>query len=419
MRSSLLTTVFLGCLLILATGCIGTKEEPAPGPAVDGIAEAELVKNNNQFAFDLYAKIRGEPGNLFVSPASISTALAMTYAGARGTTAEQMAKTLHFPADEKKLHPTLAGLNKKIQAGQGKGYEIQMANALWVQQGFGLQPAFLDTMKSHYGAGVREVDYIGGTDAACKSINGWVEQQTKERIKGLLQPSDLDKLTRLVLTNAIYFKGSWGARFPKTGTRDRPFYRKNGDFVTFPMMAQCAPFPYWESDTLQVAEFPYVGKQLSMSIFLPRSAEGLPAFEKTVTPEKIAEWSSKLSEQKINVYLPRFKVTQRLDLKESLRDMGMPLAFDSDKADFTGMTGTDPQKKLHISKVIHEAFVEINEEGTEAAGSTAVVGTAKSVKGPVEPEPPTFEANRPFLFVIRDNRSGSILFIGRLSDPTK
>jgi serpin B len=416
-----------GCILTLGFGCSVTvtpdnaKEKGKDTrPDVEGISQAELVKGNNQFAVELYARVGKEPGNLFVSPYSISTAMGMTYAGARTTTAEQMAKTLHFPADERRLHPTFAGLRKEILAGQGKGYEIQTANALWPQKGYGFRTEFTDTVRQLYNASVQEVDFVDAREPARSTINDWVAKETRDKIMGLLQPGDLTELTRLVLTNAIYFKGDWAAQFPKAGTQPRYFYRKNGDYVTTPQMAQCAEFPFWQDDTLQVAEFPYVGKHLSMVVVLPRSAEGLPAVEKTLSPEKLADWIGKLKTTKINVFLPRFKARTRLDLKEQLSALGMPVAFDRDNADFTGMTGTDPNKKLHISKVIHEAFVEINEEGTEAAGATAVIEEAKSAKGtPSVVVPPTFRADRPFLFVIRDTRSGSVLFMGRLADPSK
>jgi serpin B len=405
-------------LLLPVAACSRTNVATPDVPANNGIDPTELVKANNQFALDLYAKLTAEPGNRFFSPFSISTALGMTYAGARGTTAEEMARTLHFPPDHKRLHPTLNGLLGKIQSEQGTGYEIQLANALWLQKGFGLQAEFLDVTKTHYQAGLREVDFEGSPGDARNAINAWVDQNTKGKIKELLAPSDVSPLTRLVLANAIYFKGDWAARFPPADTHDSNFYRKNGDPVKVRLMAQCGNFAFFENDAFKMVEMPYVGKQLSMLAFVPQSAEGLPEFEKTLTPDKIASWSGQLVEQRINVYFPRFKSALRLELQNQLRSLGMVQSFDPSQADFTGMTGADPQKKLHISKVIHEALVEINEEGTEAAGATAVVVTRKG-GGSIVPEPPTFRADRPFLYMIRHNPTGSILFMGRLVDPTK
>ena len=409
----------VGCFVAFEAGCSRTTSEPEA--AVDPGDRAELARANNRFAVALYAQVRKEPGNLFLSPYSISTGLAMSYAGARGTTAEQMAKTLHFPFHSKRLHPAFAALRKELQGKQAKGYEIQSANALWLQQGFGLQAEFVEIAEKYYDGKVSEVDFVGGPEAARAAINEWVAKQTRDRIKALVQPDDLTPLTRLVLTNAIYFKGNWAAQFPKAATHNLPFYRKNGDSVKAPLMSQCATFRYWGDDTLQVAEFPYVGKRLAMMVVLPRSAECLSAIEKTLTPDQIAQWLSRLEERIINVYLPRFKAKLRLELTEPLSALGMPLVFDRDQADFTGMTGTDPQKRLHIAKVLHEAFVEVNEEGTEAAGATAVAHDKDkaAVGARHAQEPPTFRADHPFLFLIRNTRSGSIVFVGRLTDPSK
>jgi serpin B len=343
----------------------------------------------------------------------------MTFAGARGSTAEEMAKTLHFPSDEKRLHPALADLVDKIHSEQGNGYELAIANALWIQKGFDLQPSFLDTTKQHYDAGAREVDFVGDPETARNTANQWVAKQTNEKIRDLLQPGDLEPLTRLVLTNAIYFKGSWAARFPKGDTRVQFFFRSQKDEVRVPFMSQCATFPYWDGTSFSAIEFPYAGKHLSMMILLPRKIDGLPEFEKNLTIEKLKEWQGKLTEQQINVYLPRFKVSSRFHMKATLMAMGMSAAFDKERADFTGITGDDAANKLHISNVIHQAFVEVNEEGTEAAGSSGVIFEAKSGGGPAVHEPPTIYINHPFLFVIRDNRSASILFMGRVTDPSK
>lgn len=407
----LFSLLAIGLTISLAAGC-SSKE--AGGTAAP-MEEAELVQANNRFAVDLYAQLCREPGNLFFSPYSVSTALGMTYAGARGTTAEQMATTLHFPADAAKLAPAFAGLNKKLQADAGKGCEILTANDLWVQSDFGLQKAFVDTARTHYQAEVGEVDFANAAEAAATKINERVARQTKGKIDKLLQPSDLTPLTRLVLTNAVYFKGDWAAQFPKAGTLKLPFYRKNGDFVSTPLMAQSATFPFWEDKQFSIGELPYVGKRLSMVVIVPKSAEGLPEIEKSLTLGKIDEWIKQMQAQRINVYLPRFKTSFRVDLKERLSEMGMPLAFDRNQADFSGI-GADPKKKLHISKVLHEAFVEVNEEGTEAAGATAVIMEEKGDR--VVIVPPTLRADRPFLFFIRDTSSGAILFLGRVSDPT-
>jgi len=406
----------ISSLAAVGAGCSTSKKAPDPVIEENAVDTAELVAGNNRFALDLYGQLRQEPGNLFLSPYSISTCLGMTYAGAHGPTADEMAKVLHFRTDDQQLHPAFSALRKRIEDENAKGYRIDSANALWLDQGFVLEADFVATIGKYYAGQFRQVNF-GAGDAARAAINDWVAKQTRDKIKEFIQPNVLDPLlTRLVLTNAIYFKGDWASRFPKEKTQEQLFYRKKDDTVKAPLMEQHGMFPYCEYDALQVVELPYVGKQLSMVVVLPRSVEGLDAVEKSLTQEKLAEWGRTLRPKNIKVFLPRFKTTLRLDLKEQLSALGMPLAFDPGKADFTGVS----QEKLHISKVLHEAFVEVNEEGTEAAAATAVIMEKKSDAGPRGHfEPPTFRADHPFLFLIRDNRSGSILFIGRITDPTK
>ncbi|HZZ78964.1 MAG TPA: serpin family protein [Gemmataceae bacterium] len=382
-------------------------DEKIKEPAVD----AELVKNGNRFALEWYAKAKDDSRNLIISPLSATTAMGMTYSGARGQTAKEMAAILRFPPEQAKLHSGMHGLLKKMTAKRASG-ELDIANSLWAQQGFALETDFLNTVKTQYGATVREIDFKDGANAAGR-INDWVAKQTKNKIPALLEPGDLTPLTVLVLANTVYFKGNWQARFEKQATLDARFYRKPGDPVDVKMMSQLANFPYWGDNALQMIQLPYAGNQVSMLILLPGSADGLPDVEKSLTPDKLSELMAKLKEQKVNVHLPRFKARSRLDLKENLIAMGMKAAFDKDNANFTGMC---PQL-VHISKIVHEAIIEVNEEGTEAAGATAVEVEKKG------PGPgvrfPTFDANRPFLYLIRDNSTGCILFMGRLRDPSK
>lgn len=407
--------VMLALSLALAAGCTRGDGPPPALPPVDPVDEAAAVKSANQFALELYANMADEPGNLIYSPFSISTAMGMAHAGARGNTAEQMARTLHFPAKQDNLHAALAGILGKAQKSDAGGLEVRIANALWLQRGFAVEKPFTDTIKASYGAGPREVDFKGDGESARQAINRWVADETKEKIKDLLQPGDLTPLTRLVLTNAIYFKGNWAARFAKEDTRQLHFFRTSKDSVPVQMMSQCATYPFWENDSLQICAMPYAGKQVSLLVIVPRRADGLPELTKGLTADRIAEWTGKLSEQRINIYFPRFRSMLRQSLKDRLSKMGMPDAFNPDSADFSGITG---REKLHISDAIHEAVIEVNEEGSEAAGATAVIMAAKG-PGPIVVEPPSFYANRPFLFIIRDNRTGCFLFVGRMSDPTK
>jgi serpin B len=326
----------------------------------------------------------------------------MTYAGARGETADQMKKVLHFPLPQETLHPAFSALASKTKP---KECELTIANRLWGQTGYHFLDTFLTLTESAYRARLYQLDFAKQTEAARRTINDWVEDKTKQKIKELLKPGVLDRLTTLVLTNAIYFKGQWESRFKKEHTRDAPFTLLDGTKVNVPLMGQSAEFPHGRLQDLQVLELPYAGKELSMVIVLPDKADGLPAIEQSLTPSRLAAWLACCEPSTLHVTLPRFTITTPLSLADTLAKMGMPAAF-SGKADFSGMTG---KRDLFISDVIHKAFVEVNEEGTEAAAATAVVMKRAA--------PPNFTADHPFLFLIRDRRSGSILFMGRVLNP--
>jgi serpin B len=370
-----------------------------------------LTAGNNQFAVQLYQALSSEDGNLFLSPFSISSALAMTYAGARDGTAAEMSKTLQFKLDPPRLHPAFDALNRRLNdTSKPRGYQLSVANSLWAQQGFQFLPEFTDLNKKYYGAGFREVDFAGATEKARQTINGWVEEKTNNKIKELLKKGILNSLTRMVLVNAIYFKGTWAQQFDKAGTTEAPFHLDEKKEVKVQMMSRKDQFRTLEEENLQVLELPYNGKELSMVLLLPKEIGGLRALEKSLTSEKIAGWMAKLTKKEIHVYLPRFTVTSGFRLDETLKKLGMPSAFNVAEADFSGMTG---KKDLYITAVVHKAFVDVNEEGTEAAAATAVVMGLKSVAM----QPLEFRADHPFLFLIRENASGAILFIGRLSNP--
>ena len=371
-----------------------------------------IVAGNNAFALDFYRQLAKNKGNLFFSPYSISSALAMTYAGACGETAEQMARVLHFGLPPEKLHSAFSDLTGIFNA-TGKNYQISVANALWGQIGCKFRPEFLEVTNKYYGAGLKEVDYIdeANREQARQMINKWVEAKTNDKIKDLIKSGDLSELTRLVLTNAIYFKGKWELQFRPEATEPVPFYISMEEKVDVPMMHQMAKFNYAENDQVQILEIPYTGGDLSMVVLLPRPGYELAKLEGMLRPEVIQSWLSQLSREKVEVFLPRFKLEQRFILNQVLQDLGMIDAFDENAADFSGMT---PGRDLYIGKVIHQAFVEVNEEGTEAAAATAIIMGTKAM---VLDKPPVFRADRPFVFLIRDLRSGSILFMGRLADP--
>ena len=400
-------------LVCLVAGVVSARgpAKPADPHAAEKAAIAEAV---NAFAFDLYAQVRGGKGNLFLSPYSISSALAMTYAGARGRTADEMAATLKFPADwlaqADRIHAAFARLNADLNA-EGKPYELSVANALWGQKGYGFLKDFLGLTERHYGAGLHEVDFARNTEGARKTINTWVEKQTRDKIKDLIPMGAVQPLTRLVLTNAIYFNGTWMHQFEKKRTKDADFFVTAAEKVTVPTMNQTKHFRHADCGTFQMLQMPYKGNELAMVVLLPKQANGLPALEGQLSGAMLAERLRSLKHENVRLYLPRFTMTWRVLLAGVLKKMGMPLAFSASKADFTGMNGgVEP---LWIDEVIHKAFVDVNEEGTEAAAATAVMmlGTGMPRR------PVVFRADHPFLFLIRDTRSGAVLFMGRVVNP--
>jgi serpin B len=372
---------------------------------------AAIVNGNNVFALDLYRELAQKDGNLFFSPYSISTALGMTYAGARGDTAAQMASALHFALPQERLHPAFGSLIKDINGGgRPRKYHLQTANRLWGQKGYGFLPDFLKLVEANYGAGLKEVDFAGATEQARKAINAWALEQTKNKIKELLQPGILTVDTRLVLTNAIYFKAAWAEPFPEKSTVKGDFHVSADKKVTVPLMRGSNRTNYFKGDGFEALELPYEQHDLSMLIFLPARVGGLAEFEKRLTADNLRAWQAKLRDHEVDVTLPKFKITAEFLLKDALSALGMPLAFDPRKADFGGMT---TRHRLFISHVVHKAFVDVNEAGTEAAAATAVVMKKES-----RPQPATFRADRPFVFLLRDNRTGSVLFAGRVVDPS-
>ncbi|MFO0908759.1 MAG: serpin family protein [Isosphaeraceae bacterium] len=386
-----------------------------PGPEVKPVVAA-----NTRFACDLYGLLRTGSGNLFLSPYSISTALAMTFAGARGSTARQMAQTLHFDPAPESVHAAFRGLIAHINGADGakpgsRPYQLDTANALWGDQSEPFLPDFLELTRKNYGAGLRQVDFRNHPDVAARTINAWVEEQTRDKIRDLIGPSDVDRTTSLVLTNAIYFKGDWAHPFREAATKkDGVFHAPGGRQVTTPLMAMQRSFPYAEGDGFQVLEMPYAGDALSMVVVLPRKNDGLPDLEARLTEANLQGWLGKLRPREAQVEFPRFKLTESFRLASILRDLGMTDAFDGSKADFSGMNG---QRDLLISEVIHKAFVDVNEKGTEAAAATGVVMTRAMAIAPAPPA--VFRADHPFLFLIRDRVTDSILFLGRVLDPSR
>lgn len=355
--------------------------------------------SSDEFALALYSKLSTQQkGNFFFSPFSLASALAMTAAGARGETAAQMNAVLHLkPSD-----------NWKVSAPAGAAYKLNVANRIWV--GTPVLPAYLKVLKDRFGADAREID-LANHKAAIQAINAWVAKQTADKIPKLL--TSLPQNSQLVLTNAIYFKSKWKQEFNPQATREEEFHIGEGKTVKAPMMTTTGMFEYAKIPEAQVLAMPYQREELSLILMLPDKRDGLPALERSLTAANWKKWtSSPVDDTEVNVKLPRFKSSSTLDPKAALIALGMPLAF-TDGADFSGMTGSDD---LKIGAVIHQAAVEVNEEGTEAAAATAVVMVTKSaaVKRPVQ-----VHCDHPFLYGIRDNKTGNLLFLGRLEDPTK
>ena len=419
----------LALILTIATATMTGLMPDEQAIAKENTNTKYVVKGNNEFAFQLYARLRGKEGNLFFSPYSISTALALTYSGARGQTESQMGAVLHFPIfakqnkeswisstvipDRRQFASAFAEIIKDLNSrGEKGGYELRVANALWGQKKYGFLQEYLELIETNYGGKLNEVDFIRAAESARKTINRWVEKKTNNKIKNLIQKGVLDSMTRLVLTNAIYFKGNWARQFKKDNTKDAPFTLVDGKKVDAEMMNQKAEFGYMETESFQGLELPYVDDELSMIILLPKKNDGLDELEKTLTVENLTKWLSKLYKREVVVSVPKFKMTSQFGLASVLKAMGMTDAFSSN-ANFSGING---KRDLFISAVIHKAYVDVNEEGTEAAAATAVTMRLTSI-GPARI--PVFRADHPFLFFIRDNHTESILFVGRLMNPNE
>ncbi len=386
---------------------------------VPGFVEAQtvndLVAGNTQFALELSKQLSKEPGNQFYSPGSISTALGMAYVGARGETAQQMAKTLHFSGPQENLPAAFAELNKTLNAGAAAGgYQLSIANRLWGQRGQDFVPAFLATVRDQFDAELAAVDFVQDSEGTRQLINTWVADKTQQKITNLIPAGSLTPLTRLVLTNAVYFKGDWAKPFSKPATQEANFHVTSDKTTRAPQMAQTTEFGYWAGDGLKLLELNYAKCDLSMVVILPETVDGLPELEAQLSAAKLDQWIKNLRPTKVQVFLPRFKATSEFSLKDVLAKLGMPLAFDPAGADFSGISSGE---KFSISAVIHKAYVDVNEEGTEAAAATGVVMVARAAIRPQAP--PTFRADHPFLFLIRERKTGAILFLGRMQNPNR
>jgi len=375
----------------------------AGAKAVSPSTRERLVKGNSSFAVHMYNQLGASDGNLFFSPYSISSALGMTYAGARGNTAQEMKAALRFSLDQDELNPAFKNLNHELAASARKtGQKLNIANGL-VLTGGNVSAQYKSILKKYYEAEI----FPGGL----AEINGWVKRKTEGKIDRILE--QLSPNSVCVLLNAIYFKGVWESQFKKSATKDALFNVSAGRQVMVPLMHQHGSFRFMAGEDFQAVSLPYKGNNLSMVVVLPNTADGLPALEKKMTDQSISEWLTGLDRQqpqKVYLYLPKFKLETGYDLVAPCEKMGMKDAFTIGRADFRGMGW--PVGDLWISQIKHKAVVEVNEEGTEAAAVTAVEMATKSVR-----HDPVFRADHPFLFLVRDNRSGAILFMGRMVNP--
>lgn len=414
-----LALILIFASAILISGCTGPDDDNSTQAADDSGATAEgvnaVISANNQFAFDLYSKYKDDPeykeSNIFFSPYSISTALAMTYEGAKGQTAEEMQSVFNFPEDSAVRRSAFANIYNEINKEEQK-YRLSTANALWAQENYPFLDEYFNTTEKYYGGKVTNMDFMNAPEPSRLTINKWVEDQTNDKIKDLIPQGQLDPSTKLVLTNAIYFKGDWALKFDKVKTTESDFRVSPSNTVKAQMMSltgEDAKFNYAQADGLQILELPYEGDELSMIVLLPED-DDISSLENELDSEKLDEWKSMLREREINVYMPKFKFETKYFMKKDLSEMGMPTAFTS-SADFSGMTG---KKDLYIDQVIHQAFVEVDEEGTEAAAATAVV--MKEISAAM---PSVFRADHPFIFIIQQKDTGNILFMGKVTNPAE
>jgi len=374
-----------------------------------------FASGNTAFAFDLYRTLAAGEDNLFFSPHSISVALAMTYAGAAGDTASQMGSTLHFTLPPDRLHPAFNAYSLDLQAraeqdSEGTPFELSIANSLWGQRAFPFRPEFLDLLGENYGAEMRLVDFAADPEAARLAINQWVSDETREKIQDIVPSGAIDALTRLVLANAIYFKAAWLHAFETDATTSEPFHLFDGSMVEVSMMHQDEAYGYAVREGYRALELPYETGDMSMLIILPDEGQ-FKTVEEDLSSETIQEIVGDLTYGPVTLSLPRFTYESVFSLREALQGLGMIDAFDPDRADFSGMDGG---RDLFIGSVLHKAFVSVDEDGTEAAAATAVIMQLTSA---FADEPITFTVDRPFIYLIRDGQSGSVLFVGRVMDP--
>jgi len=412
----------LGVIMLISTaflvGCVeeANKKDNTDLP-LDYIilgGSNEFVNSSNEFAFKMYEQLVDSDENVFFSPYSISTALSMAYEGARGQTATEMQQVLDLPEEDQARRDMVKNLQSQLNK-DDTSYELSAANAYWLRQDEQLKEEYKNAIESYYLAHGEQLDFRGDPDGSVDIINDWVEQETNDKIKDLLSSDDITFYTYLVLTNAVYFKSDWKYQFDPSGTNNITFYPTGSEGILTEMMHmndEEIELNYSSNDDVQFLKFPYAGDELSMYILLPKEND-IASLEAKLDQAYIANLKEVLSSEYVDIYLPKFKFEQKYALSKPLCSMGMSSAF-SDEANFSGIKSNSGQ--LHISKVIHQSFVEVNEEGTEAAAATAVIMADNAITSS-QPEPIEFKADHPFIFYIQHEGTGQILFMGKVENP--
>jgi serpin B len=423
-RMAACSCIVLGALLLVA-GC-SREEDPVAIPArrVPGAARTlgrhtpwdeevvAVVEGHTAFAIDLYGRLAQGDANLAISPGGLSVGLAMVYGGARRKTARQMADVVGLPVSDERLHPVFGGLGDRLQvAADSEGTRLRIANALWVQAGEKWQPEFMQPIVQYYGGALREANF-GTPRVARRLMSTWVEHVTEGRVEDLVPAGVPSDPTALVLTNAVCLEGQWASPFSPANTLRMPFHLASGGTADVPIMRQTGSFAYTADDDVRVLELPYAGGYLSLVVVLPRSRKGLPDAERGTDPEKLARWLSALQPTRVMVSLPRFTISSDFRLDRVLGEMGMETAFGKTKADFAGMNGGEP--RLHMEGVLHAARLEVS-EGSRQGQPDAGAATDQ----PVGERAELFVADHPFLFFVRDRKTGFMLFLGRVTDPSR
>ena len=392
-----------------------------PPPILGGQVSPDIeaiAKGNNRFALDLYAELKDEPGNLVFSPLSISTAMAVAYGGAKGDTAREIADVMHFELEPRRFHAAWRRLSSVLkERAKEYGMPFTSSNAVCIQKDYRLKSGFANLISHTYEAVIMRCDFGRDSAGTCRRVNAWVSERTHGKIAHILAPDHLNALARLILVNCTYFRGSWVYQFDKSETRDQPFRLVTGDQVNIPMMEQTAEFRYYREPAMQIIALPYRGRELALIILLPSEDDGLPDLERRINTENLNTWIGNLREQprqKVFVKIPRFKMRAGFRVTEPLKKLGLTQAFDASKADFSGIS---TRHGLYIWEVLHKAYIELNEEGTEAAATTTVTG---GILGPSDvrgPYIPSFIADHPFLFMILDGQRNVLMFMGRFVNP--